>query len=485
MLSYDDMTERQREVYDYVKNEVVLMLSGARMNEAEAQAVVEGLKVNTKLIFLSLSTNPIAAVTIADLLRVNKTIQNLFLQENQIGDADAVAIADALKVNTTLNDLDLKVNQIGDAGAVAIADALKLNMTLKKLRLDENQIGDAGAVAIANALKLNTTLARLLLVENQIGKAGAQAIAEALTVNTTVTELRLDKNQIGDAGAQAIAEALKVNTTLTELRLHQTQIGDVGAQAIAEALKVNTTLIDLQLSGNQIGDIGAQAIAEALKGNPTGITVDLNSNCIDRAFVQLVKQAQKTKNRGLYLSNDTQFNPLVFSLLPRLASTEDIQAVLGMLTSGLELENQSQSLPALPTEIAELIMDEAYYWQGVQHAKRMHGDQHYTLTVTVPRSVIGNSIRVKTIQVLREWKLCPDTISDCVFDLTVQDEQGAVRYECLVQPTFVDSNLLQLATIWPANHPILRQMREGWQVRVARSKSNEYVRFEALYVGYV
>ncbi|XP_011270673.1 hypothetical protein, variant [Capsaspora owczarzaki ATCC 30864] len=457
MLSYDDMTERQREVYDYVKNEVVLMLSGARMNEAEAQAVVEGLKVNTKLIFLSLSANPIAAVTIADLLRVNKTIQNLFLQENQIGDADAVAIADALKVNTTLNDLDLKVNQIGDAGAVAIADALKLNMTLKKLRLDENQIGDAGAVAIADALKLNTTLARLLLVENQIGKAGAQAIAEALTVNTTVTELRLDKNQIGDAGAQAIAEALKVNTTLTELRLHQTQIGDVGAQAIAEALK----------------------------GNPTGITVDLNSNCIDRAFVQLVKQAQKTKNRGLYLSNDTQFNPLVFSLLPRLASTEDIQAVLGMLTSGLELENQSQSLPALPTEIAELIMDEAYYWQGVQHAKRMHGDQHYTLTVTVPRSVIGNSIRVKTIQVLREWKLCPDTISDCVFDLTVQDEQGAVRYECLVQPTFVDSNLLQLATIWPANHPILRQMREGWQVRVARSKSNEYVRFEALYVGYV
>ncbi|XP_004346110.1 hypothetical protein CAOG_05437 [Capsaspora owczarzaki ATCC 30864] len=377
----------------------------------------------------------------------------------QMGDVGAQAIAEALKVNTTVTGIYLWANQIGDVGAQAIAEALKVNKTLTELYLHQNQIGVAGAQAIAEALKVNTTLKDLFLAENQIGDAGTIAIAEALKVNKTLSWLGLIDNQIGDAGAQAIAEALKVNMTLTHLDLHRNQIGDAGAQAIAEALKVNTTLTYVSLRFNCIGNAGLQAIGEA-------------------------RQVNRTLTR---LIIDDQINPLAFSLLSRLATAEDLQTVFHLLTGGLALEDQPTSLPALPTEIVELILDEAHYWQGVQHTKRSRfGDDtpKRILKVTLPQRVNGNSIRVKAIHVLRDTRNRSDRIDDSGFDLIVRDERGAVRYECSEKATIVNSNL-ELVTVLPANHPVIRHMRAGWQVQVRASKSPDDVLYESLYVGYV
>ncbi|XP_011270583.1 hypothetical protein, variant [Capsaspora owczarzaki ATCC 30864] len=434
MLFYESMTESQRELYDCFKNEKdsALSVHDFEFGEVEAEVLAEGLKVN-------------------------KALTWLYLYENQLGDIGAQAIAEALKVNTTLIKLNLPENQIGEAGAQAIAEALKVNTTLTKLNLSWNQIGGAGAVAIADALKLNKTVTTIYLSGNQIGDAGARAIAEVLKVNTTLTELGLSENQIGDAGAQAIAEAIKVNKILTNLELGWNQIGDAGAQAIAEAIELGTTLTRLNIW----------------------------YNCIGSAVAQLITEAKKLNYADVYA--DSQFNPLVLSLLPRLASAEDTQTVFCLLTSGLELENQRASLPALPAEIAELIMDEAHYWQGVQHIKRSQFDDDTPddiLQVTVPQGVNGNSIRVKSIQVLRDSRTLDGSIDDRGFDLIVRDEQGAVQHECSAKPTVVDLTL-ELATIWPASHPVIRQMREGWQVQVRPSKSPKDALFESLYVGYV
>ncbi|XP_004343548.1 hypothetical protein CAOG_07674 [Capsaspora owczarzaki ATCC 30864] len=167
-----------------------------------------------------------------------------------------------------------------------------------------------------------------------------------------------------------------------------------------------------------------------------------------------------------------------------MATAEDLQTVFRLLTRGQELEDQPTSLPALPAEIAELIMDEAHYWQGVQHTKRQwFGDDtpNSILKVTVPQGVNGNSIRVKAIQVLRDWNRSNDIIGSG-FDLVVLDEQGAVQYEFSAKPTFANRSL-QLVTIVPANHPVIQQMRAGWQVQVRASKSSRDVHFESLYVG--
>ncbi|XP_004349225.2 hypothetical protein CAOG_02475 [Capsaspora owczarzaki ATCC 30864] len=403
----------------------------------------------------------------------------LDLRHNEIGDAEAQAIAEALKVNTETNTILLGKNRIGDAGAQAIAEALKVNKSVITLYVEGNQIGDAGAQAIAETLKVNTTLTVLDVSDNQIGDAGAQAIFEAIKVNPTVTFIDLHTNEIGDAAAQVIAEALKLNKTVAKLRMDLNQIGDAGAQAIADALKANTSLTALSLGRNQIGTAGALAIAEALQVNKTLTSLYLQYNCIGNVGVEAIDEARKVHGTSEVSISD-QINPLAFSLLPRLATAEDLQAVFCLLISGSELQDQSASLPVLPPELAERIMDEAHYFQGVQHTKRSQFSAAFfglALNVTLPR----NSVRVKSIQVLRD---CRASLDEIAFDVNIRDDQGAVRYECAAKPAFVESTI-QLVTICPASHPFLRQIRESWQVQVQPSKVSANLRFESLYVGYV
>ncbi|XP_004363514.1 hypothetical protein CAOG_03786 [Capsaspora owczarzaki ATCC 30864] len=342
MLLYQNMNQRQRQLYDEVKNaNGVLFLDGKQIDDEQTKAIAEALKVHTKLTDLSLDGNQIGdagAQAIAEALKVNKTLASLSLGVNQIGDVGAQAIAEVLTANKTLKELGLDQNfisenginvlkQIGDKTFFLSADDQSkpssaqlqemasraaqtrpsvllyqiINQRQRELydevmnasgtlHLFEYEIGDEEAKAIAEALKVNTKLSWLNLAENQIGDVGAQAIAEGLTVNTTLTELFLNRNQIGDVGAQAIAEALKVNTKLTLLSLDYNQIGDAGAQAIAEALKVNKTLTEFYLDDNQIGDAGAQAIAEALKVNKKLTKLDLDQNFISDNGIKALRQ---------------------------------------------------------------------------------------------------------------------------------------------------------------------------------------------------
>ncbi|KJE90896.1 hypothetical protein CAOG_009498 [Capsaspora owczarzaki ATCC 30864] len=382
--------------------------------------------------------------------------------------------------------------QIGNDGAQAVAEALKVNTTLTHLELRENQIGDVGARAIAETLKVNKTVMEVALSWNQISDAGARAIAETLKVNTNLRWLTLSSNQVGDAGARAIAETLKVNTTMKRLFLYHNQIGDAGAQAIAEALKVNTNLIWLHLKVNRIGDAGAQAIAAALKVNKTLTELTLENNCIGQVGIQALDEARKVNGILTKLDIQDQINPLAFSLLPRLATSEDWQRVFHLLTRRHELENQPALLPALPAEVAELVMHEAEYLQGVQHIHQARSSYNQIdfLKLTMPRSSNGNSIRVKAIQVLREqYEAKSDPFEQYEaksdpFDLIVRDEHGAVRYKWVAEALVVDSNI-QLVTISPTDHPVIRQLRAGWEVEVQLGQSFRFVRLASLSVGYI
>ena len=171
------------------------------------------------------------------------------------------------------------------ADVVLLAEALKVNSTLTELYFDGNEIGDQGATGLAEALKVNSTLTRLDLKNNGFWAQGVTGLAEALKVNSTLTELNLKYNGIGDHGATGLAEALKVNSTLIELNLQYNDIGDHGATGLAEALKLNSTLTELNLQNNGIGDHGATGLVEALKMNSTLILLDLRFNNVSAMVV--------------------------------------------------------------------------------------------------------------------------------------------------------------------------------------------------------
>lgn len=111
-----------------------------------------------------------------------------------------------------------------------LADGLRHSRTLRELYLFGNRVGDEGAVALASVLALKSSdkcpLHTLVLAENGIGDAGAQALASALAMNPlcTLDCLDLGGNRIGDAGAAALAVAIGANSRLKDLFLWHNSI---------------------------------------------------------------------------------------------------------------------------------------------------------------------------------------------------------------------------------------------------------------------
>ena len=142
-----------------------------------------------------------------------------------VGYDRVVVLAEALKTNTTLTELYLLDNNLGAEGVLALATALQTNTTLTKLDLSRNYLDAEGVLALAAALQTNTTLTKLDLSHNNPGAEGAAALAAALQTNTTLTMLNLSRNNLGAEGAAALAAALQTNTTLTMLNLSRNNLG--------------------------------------------------------------------------------------------------------------------------------------------------------------------------------------------------------------------------------------------------------------------
>jgi Ran GTPase-activating protein (RanGAP) involved in mRNA processing and transport len=228
----------------------------------------------------------------------NSGLHSLQLTNNRIGPDSARALAKIIKGSTSLVSLEIgnalflpSDNHIGDLGASALAEGLRSNSTLTELFLSCNQVGDQGVTALGTALKFNSTLKKLNLSFNPISSTGAVALADSLQDNKGLIELALEREwiekdpvQIGNEGATAFAQALRVNTTLVALRLCtgcppddyidfdegfiDTRIGNAGAMALAEALTCTRNLLHLTLTNNPIDNLHSAILKQAAAENP-------------------------------------------------------------------------------------------------------------------------------------------------------------------------------------------------------------------------
>jgi len=98
-----------------------------------------------------------------------KHLTTLDLSSNHLGDGGVGAIADALSVapvHTLLTRLQLDRNFAGDLAAVSVASMLRVNRTLLQLSLAHNAVGHAGGAAIADVLEINCRLVEVDLSYN-------------------------------------------------------------------------------------------------------------------------------------------------------------------------------------------------------------------------------------------------------------------------------------------------------------------------------
>ena len=123
-----------------------------------------------------------------------------------LGNLGADVIADLLDHSSepdkqrSLRILSLASNNVTHIGAESLCDALLNNKTLKDLDLSNNELGDQGAVCFSKILSgkaehssvsgFNSGLRKLNLAGNSIGKDGVRSLITALKTNNTIEELK-------------------------------------------------------------------------------------------------------------------------------------------------------------------------------------------------------------------------------------------------------------------------------------------------------
>ena len=101
-------------------------------------------------------------------------------------------------------------------GAISISNMMIVNHSLQELIMDENNIGDDGISAIARGLG-NCKINELHVDHCCITVTGVRILAASILAHPTIRELWLKGNLITEEGAQQILEAAVNNIVTLEL----------------------------------------------------------------------------------------------------------------------------------------------------------------------------------------------------------------------------------------------------------------------------
>ena len=146
--------------------EILNFSSEVNINKKELEKIIEFLKVNTtlkKLYMFQIDIDENIAFLLGKCLKINNTLPTRLKPGSGTPEL-------ALQV------LDISFNEIGN-GIIAIANFLKINNTLQILYINSCYIDEYGIIEICEALKVNTHLQKLYIGYNNIGENGAIAIS--------------------------------------------------------------------------------------------------------------------------------------------------------------------------------------------------------------------------------------------------------------------------------------------------------------------
>ena len=265
-----------------------------RLSQIDSKAMISSLQIIRTLKVINLENNNIdedAATELAGHLHCNNILEQLWLRGNELYDKGASVVLQSLHNLSTLLILDLSYNHLSSESADGIAVVVGNNCSLQQLWLDGNELLTRGVVRIASALKKLSRLRILSLCSNGITDDAADEMSNVITNNTLLVDLLLGNNQLQAIGICTIAVAIRKLFILRKLDLsnnHITPDIDVTGE-LAVALSNCTGLQQLFLNDNMLGTEGIIKIANALKCiNTLQVLTLSNNNITERAADVLV-----------------------------------------------------------------------------------------------------------------------------------------------------------------------------------------------------
>jgi Leucine-rich repeat (LRR) protein len=285
---------------------MVIAMSLSRDNVQQLKAM---LRRNTVLQDLNLTGDALGGsgfAEVASALYRNTSVQRLDVSGNVLDDlAAANALRELLRRNKTITGLCIDNNDFGSNVAVmrCIADGFRTNKTLQVLDLSCCELDDQGLSILAESLgQQKRGLVKLSLCENQITCTGLRALVDNATAAlSNVTHLDLSANPVLDEGATFLAEALRLQTlpSLNYLHLMDCHISDDGLAALMSALEENETLEFLDLKGNTFSVQGYLALASSLPNIKGLRQIDFSWTTADPSVMSAMLEGFR-KNTSLY-----------------------------------------------------------------------------------------------------------------------------------------------------------------------------------------
>ncbi len=189
---------------------------------------------------------------------------------NKAADLGAGAIARFLlrSGRRTLRELSMDRNAIGEAEAWELAKGLEKAYAIRCIIMDKNPLGPRGAAVVLNALATASTVSMDIIsfLGCNIGDDGASAVGKVIT-RRGCRCLELTNNGIHFEGAKAIADSIKASASMIEsLHLHENPLGDKGLEyLLCEITQRNRFVRELGINLSGIGVEGAIAVQRAAK----------------------------------------------------------------------------------------------------------------------------------------------------------------------------------------------------------------------------
>lgn len=171
-----------------------------------------------------------------------------------------------------------------------------INKTITQLDLSHNRIGNSGACKLGKFLLHTKILTHLDLGDNNIHYQGSRYISQGLKLNKSLKVLSLLLNRIDDKGGMKFCQDLKEhNHTLEEINVRGNSLEGLFARALAELI-LDTNLKKIDISCNFIEKKDAISILDSLRDNPHIVEFDIRNNKIKDPEVEEEINEIVTKN---------------------------------------------------------------------------------------------------------------------------------------------------------------------------------------------
>lgn len=153
-----------------------------------------------------------------------------------------MALAQGLIDNTTVRLLDLSCNQLGSKGVMLLCEAFKGNKTLQSLFLNQNNISSEGAYAVADLLiEDKCHLMELHLAWNLVCNLGLNSVFTALAMsNSKLKFIDLAYNFMDITVLHSLRRMIEKNCTLKYLSLNDLhRLNDRAIESLVPSLASN------------------------------------------------------------------------------------------------------------------------------------------------------------------------------------------------------------------------------------------------------